>query len=73
MARRYLEPTPNTTGIDRNVYDELLKIYKAIGRMGIDIDDLTQSQPVPLPDPNQVVVNAFAVTVNGETVYATPS
>lgn len=71
MARRYLEPTPDTTGIDRDVYAELLKIYKAIGRLTADVDTLVESQPIPVPDPDQVVVNAFAVTVNGENVYAT--
>ena len=71
MARRYLEPTPNTRGIDNDVYDELLKIYKAIGALGTDLTTLIESQPLPTPDADQVVVNAFAVTVNGENVYAT--
>lgn len=71
MARRYLEATPNTTGIDSNVYDELMKLYRAIHNIGADMDSLEESIPVPVTDPNIVVVNAFAVTVNGETVYAT--
>ena len=71
MARRYLEATPNTRNIDADVYDELRKIYTAIHRIAGDMDELQESIPVPATDPNIVVVNAFTVTVNGETVYAT--
>lgn len=70
---RFLEQTPDGRGMSPQMYQEFLKLYKAMHLMQGKMVDLQNSLPVAQPDEYQVVVNGFAVFQNGEKVYATPA